>query len=100
MIVQLLPKFFIFLTINIVLLNLAPSSADSESEDIPEEILRSEIIVEGRSPIDNQPLSASEYAEMQTKKQQSPYPPTINPDLRQKIFLLQLLKMIRTLTPF
>jgi hypothetical protein len=98
--IQLLNKLLIFLTINLVLVHLTPSSLSSESEDIPEEILRTEIILEGRSPLDNQPLSAQEYAEMEAKNQQSPYPPTINSDLQQAIFWLQLLKMIRTLKPF
>ena len=34
------------------------------AEDIPEEILRTEIILEGRSPIDGQALSAAEYEEL------------------------------------
>lgn len=80
---------------------ISPSYANNDqTQDIPEEILRTEIIIEGRSPIDNQPLSASEYAEMQSKNQQSPYPTEINSDLQQKILLLRLLKMIRTVTPF
>jgi hypothetical protein len=38
--------------------NLPPAS------DIPEEILRAEIIIEARSPIDGKPLSATEFAEL------------------------------------
>ncbi len=38
--------------------NLPPAN------DIPEEILRAEIIIEARSPIDGKPLSATEFAEL------------------------------------
>ncbi len=75
------------------------SKADSLVEDIPEEILRTEIIIEARSPIDNQPLSASEYAQLQQSNQTSPYPPQIDDYWQQQIFLLRILKMIRTITP-
>lgn len=67
-------------------------------EDIPEEILATQIITEARSPIDNQPLTATEYALLQEKIRTSPFPPQINSQLRQKIFLLQILKMIRTIS--
>ena len=33
-------------------------------EDIPEEVLRSEIILDGRSPLDDQPKTASEYTQL------------------------------------
>ncbi len=32
--------------------------------DLPEEVLRSEIITEARSPIDGKPLSAADFAEL------------------------------------
>ncbi len=76
------------------------SWANSDVEDIPEEILRTEIIIEARSPMDNKPLSASEYAELQTNNQISPYPPQISSYWQQQILLLRLLKMIRTVNPF
>lgn len=79
--------------------NFSPIWANPQPNDIPEEVLRTEIIVEGRSPIDNQPLSTSEYAELQQRQRESPYPPTIHPELQQKIFLLRILKFIRTITP-
>ena len=68
-------------------------------EDTPEEILRTEIIVEGRSLLDNQPLSAAEYAELQAQLAESKFPPQLNPKAEHLVFLLQLLKFVRTINP-
>lgn len=100
MIVKIPFKCFSLILLNLVWLDYCYSFPKSSLEDIPEEILRTEIIVEGRSPVDNQPLSASEYAQMQQRHRQSPYPPTINPNLQGKIFWLHVLKMIRLITPW
>ncbi|MEL6495412.1 MAG: hypothetical protein AAFQ41_09850 [Cyanobacteria bacterium J06623_7] len=70
------------------------------ANDTPEEILRTEIILEGRSPIDGQALSASEYQILQTDLSQSSLSPQVDPDIRQLIFLLQLRKLIKTIIPF
>lgn len=67
--------------------------------DIPEEILRTEIIIAGRSPIDGKPLTAAEYAELQAKLQTAP-PPKLNPKMRESIFLLRLRKLLFKLFPF
>jgi hypothetical protein len=69
-------------------------------EDIPEEVLRTEIITEGRSPLDGQPLSVSEYEELQEKLAKSPYPPQLSPQLRQLIFLLRVRQMFKIIVPF
>jgi hypothetical protein len=69
------------------------------AEDIPEEILRTEIITEGRSPLDGKALSASEYAELQKQLAQRPYPPEIAAKLQNLIFLLQIRKLFTTFTP-
>ncbi len=37
-------------------------------EDLPEEILRTEIITEARSPIDGQPITPAEYIQLQLKQ--------------------------------
>lgn len=68
--------------------------------DIPEEILRTEIITQARSPIDGKPLTAAEYVQLQTQISTSSSPPKLSPDVRQNIFLLRLLKLIRTFAPF
>ena len=69
-------------------------------EEVPEEVLRTEIILEGRSPIDGKPLSAKEYEELQAQLAQSRFSPQINPEIRQLIFLLQIRKLIKTIIPF
>lgn len=69
-------------------------------EDIPEEVLRTEIIIEGRSPLDGQPLSAAEYALLEDQLGQSPYAPALNPKIRHLIFLVRIRKIIKTFVPF
>ncbi|MGM3304506.1 hypothetical protein ACSQ6I_00700 [Anabaena sp. WFMT] len=68
-------------------------------EDTPEEILRTEIITEARSPVDGRRLTASEYAELQTQLQTSP-PPKLDARIRDQIFLLRLRKALLQLFPF
>lgn len=68
-------------------------------DDMPEEILRTEIILEARSPIDGRKLTAAEYAQLQTQMQTNP-PPRLNPKIRDQIFLLQLRKVLLQLFPF
>lgn len=69
-------------------------------QDIPEEILREEIITEARSPLDGKPLTASEYAELEQKIAQSDYPPELSPEIQQLVFLLKLRKLFLIVTPF
>ena len=76
------------------------SSALPPSEDIPEEILRTEIILDGRSPINGTALNPAEYAELQAQIQESSFGPNLSSDVRQIIFLLQIRKLFKTLTPF
>ncbi|TAF06098.1 MAG: hypothetical protein EAZ77_12835 [Nostocales cyanobacterium] len=68
-------------------------------EDIPEEILRTEIITIARSPINGKLLTAAEYAELQAQLQTSP-PPKLNAQIREQIFLLQLRKALLQIFPF
>ncbi|MDJ0687991.1 MAG: hypothetical protein QNJ41_05745 [Xenococcaceae cyanobacterium MO_188.B32] len=82
------------------LLIAPPSHTLPPPEDIPEEILRTEIILEGRSPIDGKPLTASEYTELQAQIGQKPFPPQLTPQVREIIFLLGIRKFIKTVTPF
>jgi hypothetical protein len=69
-------------------------------EDTPEEVLRTEIILEARSPVDGKPLTAAEYAELQAQLQTRPAPPPLNPIVQDRIFLLRLRKTFRTFLPF
>lgn len=68
-------------------------------EDVPEEVLRTEIITEARSPIDGKPLSAAEYADLQAQLAQRSTPPQLDPRIRHQIFLLRLLNLLRTVSP-
>jgi hypothetical protein len=69
------------------------------SEDAPEEILRTKIIIEARSPIDGKFLTAAEYAQLQAQLQEVP-PPKLNPKIREQIFLLRLRKTLLQFFPF
>lgn len=84
---------------------LPPSSllALPPPEDLPEEILRTEIITEARSPIDGQPLTAAEYAQLQTQLQQKPpvRPETeVSLEVRRVVNLLRLRRFLKTVFPF
>ncbi len=68
--------------------------------DVPEEILRTEIIVEARSPIDGKSLTAAEYAQLQAQLKTRLYPPKLDPKVREAVFLLRLRKILKTLFPF
>ncbi|BAZ32318.1 hypothetical protein NIES4074_48200 [Cylindrospermum sp. NIES-4074] len=68
-------------------------------EDTPEEILRTEIILEARSPIDGKRLNAAEYAELQAQLRTSP-PPKLNSQIRQQVFLLRIRKTLLQFFPF
>jgi len=68
-------------------------------EDTPEEILRTQIIIEARSPIDGKPLTAAEYIELQAQLQKAP-PPKLTPKIREQVFLLRIRKTLLQLFPF
>jgi hypothetical protein len=69
-------------------------------EETPEEVLRTEIITEARSPVDGKPLTAAEYAELQAQLQARRASPQLNPKVKETIFLLRFRKLIRTFFPF
>ncbi|MFM7440141.1 MAG: hypothetical protein ACKO2V_16355 [Snowella sp.] len=85
---------------SLLLIASQKSLALPPADDIPEEVLRTEIILEARSPIDGRPLTASEYAQLQEEKAKSPYPPQINSKIRNLVFLLQIRKFVKTIFPF
>lgn len=68
-------------------------------EETPEEVLRTEIIIEARSPIDGKLLDAAEYAELQAQLQASPNP-QLSSKVKETIFLIRFRKLIRTVLPF
>ncbi|XWK85830.1 MAG: glutathione S-transferase [Phormidium sp.] len=68
---------------------------------MPEEILRTEIITEARSPIDGKLLNAAQYAQLQESLQlDSPPEPMVSRDIKHLIFLLRLRSQIRLILPF
>ena len=96
-------RFWEFLAIQTVMLatTISPKSvALPPPEDTPEEILRTEIILEGRSAIDGKVLSAAEYEQLQAELAQSSLSPELDSDVEQIIFLLRVRKLFKTLIPF
>ncbi|MEQ9233627.1 hypothetical protein [Coleofasciculus sp. E2-BRE-01] len=77
-----------------------PTLALPPPDDLPEEVLRTEIITEARSPIDGEPLTAAEYAQLKAELAQRGTTPELDPEIQQTVFLLQLLDFVRTVTPF
>ncbi|MEO1210343.1 MAG: hypothetical protein AAFX78_12445 [Cyanobacteria bacterium J06638_20] len=71
-------------------------------EDIPEEVLRTEIIIEGRSPEDGELLTAEEYAEEQAATAATLDQPgeIVSPEIQQLILLLRIRKLVRPVLPF
>jgi len=81
-------------------IGIRPAVSLPSPEDTPEEVLRTEVITEARSPVDGKLLTASEYAELQSELQARPVKPPLNRKLRQNISLLRLRRLIRTVLPF
>lgn len=69
-------------------------------DDVPEEVLRTEIITIARSPIDGKLLTAAEYAQLRSQVAQGIFDPEVDPKFQQLILLLRLRRLIRTIVPF
>lgn len=80
-------------------LGIAPLLASPMDEDIPEEVLRTEIILEARSPVDGEPLTAAEYAVLQEDLAAQDRVPELPSDVQHTIFLLRILRTIRVFSP-
>jgi hypothetical protein len=78
----------------------SPAVALPPPEDPPEEVLRTEIITGARSPIDGEPLTAAEYAELEAQLANPDFAPQLSPEVRQVIFLLQIRRALRGIAPF
>ncbi len=57
------------LAVGMTCLSPIPVLALPPAEDLPEEYLRAQIILEGRSPLDGQVLSAAEYADYMAQQE-------------------------------
>lgn len=74
------------------------ASALPPPKEIPEEVLRTEIILEARSPITGDPLTAAEYAQLQETLSQNA-DPLLSSQIRELIFLLQIRRVLRPIIP-
>lgn len=94
-------KFSIGLSIlcGLTLGNVQPAFSLPPAEDVPEEILRTEIFTEARSPVDGKPLTAAEYAELKAQLETAPRP-RLSSEVRHIIFQLRVRRLIRTIIPF
>jgi hypothetical protein len=83
---------------------LMPSPASATEpmvpEEIPEEVLRSEILLDGRSSFTGELLSATEYVEMESEiEKMNALEPQVAPKLRTLVGLVKLRKFIKTVLP-
>ncbi|MFQ3615218.1 MAG: hypothetical protein SNJ57_00360 [Cyanobacteriota bacterium] len=71
-------------------------------EDVPEEVLRTQIVLEGRSPVTGEPLTASEHAAQQANRQTAieEQPRDLPPEIQQIVILLKLRRFLRPVLPF
>ncbi|MGD1861473.1 MAG: hypothetical protein ACFB0E_16075 [Leptolyngbyaceae cyanobacterium] len=67
-------------------------------EDVPEERLRTEIILDTRSPLNGEPLTPAEYEALQADLAEYPAP-TLAPQIREIIFLLEIRRVLRPILP-
>ena len=85
----------------VLVLGSRPAVGLPPADDIPEEVLRNQVVLEGRSAIDNSELSPTEYAELQALLEDSQeVTPRVSPRLQRLILLLKLRKLLRSVTPF
>ncbi|NJP11760.1 MAG: hypothetical protein HC866_21700 [Leptolyngbyaceae cyanobacterium RU_5_1] len=71
------------------------------AEDVPEEVLRTQIILDARSPIDGKPMTPAEYAELQAELQAPLDSPTkLSPKVTRLIRLLKLRRFLKRYLPF
>ena len=95
-----LPRLSVLIGSALSIVSTQLSFALPPPEDLPEEVLRLEIITEGRSPLDGSPLTAAQYAQLQAELGQREFPPELNPQLQELIFLLQIRQLLNEVNPF
>ncbi|MGB3294437.1 MAG: hypothetical protein WBB01_15730 [Phormidesmis sp.] len=74
--------------------------AGPELAEIPEEVLRTEIITAARSPLTGEPLNAAEYAQLLEELEAPAGDSLVNEQIRYLVFLLQLRRSVRPILPF
>jgi len=80
--------------------NPAPTLAQPVPEEVPEEVLRTEIITAARSPITGEPLSAEEYAALEEDLQSQQGLPEADPSVARLLLLIQLRQLAEPVFPF
>lgn len=98
---QYMLSIFGLLTLTIGLMPVSVRAVEVEGrDDVPEEVLRSEILLDGRSPFTGERLSATEYAELQSEiEKANAVEPQVAPKLRNLVGLVKLRKFIKTVLP-
>ncbi|MGQ9869914.1 hypothetical protein [Leptodesmis sp.] len=85
----------------LVLVSSNPTWALPPAQDTPEEVLRTEIILDARSPVDGRPMNPAEYAALQAEQQAPYHPPApLSSKVRSIVTLLKVRKFIKTYLPF
>ncbi len=94
-------SMLVLFALTIALTPLSVRAAEAEGmDDLPEEVLRSEILLDGRSSLTGERLSATEYAEMQSEiEQANAVEPQVASKLRNLVGLVKLRKFIKTVLP-
>lgn len=93
--------FIVLLLCSSSLAAMAPVLALPPPEDTPEEVLRTQIVVEARSPINGEPMSAQEYAELEARLEaEQRNVAIVPPNARNIINQLRIRRTIRTFFPF
>lgn len=89
-----------FLSFSFFLWNCSLGVTLPPPDDIPEEVLATEIITEVRSPLNNEELTTEEYTMLKTEQAESKYPPQLSSKVRHAVFLLRLLNLMGKVLPF
>lgn len=96
-----MPSLRVFLYLALLCLTPQAAWALPPAEDIPEEVLRSQIITGARSTIDGTSLTPAEHEAVQAYLQSLDQPqPQVSRKVRRIINLLKLRKFIKTVLPF
>lgn len=90
---------FLSLLLGVALIGTEPALALPPPEDVPEEVLRTEIITQARSPIDGNLLTAAEYAQLKAQLAEGIFAPEVDSKFQQLIFLLRIRNLLRTIVP-
>lgn len=83
-----------------IALPFSPAVALPPPEDVPEEVLRTQIVLEGRSPETGELLSATEYAEQDAETDANLNAPgVVTGQIAQLVTLLRIRKALRLVIP-